>query len=433
MKKISFYLIHIILILAFSKGILELGGVSSSFSQLIIEVLILLVFGISILFVLEKKLFYGTGVVFVFSFLVIIFISFLLNNTTLLQMLLFLRAVLIYILFFYAVLNIPFTQEEKTSFLKLLLFLFLIQIPASIIKLVILGGTLEGIVGTMTIDEGSLATIMPLIASVVTITKYLVTKEVKYIILLLSFIGIGLISNKLGILFYVMFMFILLTYLYSTKQGNSFVINTFFLKKMVSTIIYISIIFSLFVIINPRANPEHKVGGSIDIEYLINFTNDYNSLKLKGSRVEADGRSDAPFVAIDKLSQGGILNILIGYGPGDIVQSSLLKYKDPLLSKYNIGYGGRLGLVWIMIQLGILGVISFLSFHIFLLYRAYIFFKTSKENEYFMSLSILSISIVYFIDFFTYSSQMLLSPGVALTYMMAMYYLSSYEKVTVTV
>ena len=200
---------------------------------------------------------------------------------------------------------------------------------------------------------------------------------------------------------------------------------------MFFTSIYISIIFALFVTLNPRANPEHRIGGSIDIEYLIKFTADYNTLKLKGSTVEADGRSDAPFVAFEKLSKGGLLNVLIGCGPGDIVKSSFIKGDDPLLSKYNIGYGGRLGIVWMMIQVGLVGVVLFLSFHLILFYKACKFYKNlnkGNKKEIFTALTILSISIIYFIDFFTYSSQMLYSPSVAITYFIAMYYLISYKK-----
>lgn len=431
MKKLAFYLINIVFILSFAKGALELAGISSTQSQLMIEGIIILVFAISINFVLRKNIIFGPGIIVTISFLIFIFISYLLNDTSLIQMMLYLRVLMVYYLLFYAMLNIPFTHEENNTFVKVLVVLFLIQIPAAIIKLAILGGTLEDFVGTMSVGEGSLATVMPLLASTFLIAKYLVFKDKKFIALILLFIGIGLMSNKMGVLFYVIFFFIFTTYLYSNKQKGKFIFNFTFIKKMFLTTIYIFIIFALFVSLNPRANPEHKIGGSIDIEYLINYTEKYQTLKLKGSRVEGDGRSDAPFVAFDKLSNGGILNILIGYGPGDIVKSSFTQYDNPLLQKYNIGYGGRLGLVWMMIQVGILGVIIFLLFHIILLHRSYLFYKRvdqSNNDELFIALSVLSISIVYFIDFFTYSSQMLHSPGVAITYFFALYYLISYEK-----
>ena len=431
MKKISFYLVNLILIISFSKGVLELIGIPPNISQLTIDVLILTFFIISFIFILRKGgVVFAVGLVHVFLFIVFIIISYLLNETNYIELLLFVRALLIYYLFFYALLNTPFTKEEKDVFVKVLIILFLVQIPAAFIKLILLGGTLEKIVGTVSIGEGSLATVMPLVAIAFLISKYLVYKNIKYIILVLFFISIGLISNKLGILFYVVFLFIFITYLYSSKKSSGG-INFIFFKKMTLTSIYISVIVALFISLNPRANPEHKIGGSIDLDYLITYTQHYNTLKLKGSRVEADGRSDAPFVAFNKLSNGGLLNILVGYGPGDIIKSMFSKYKDPLLAKYNIGYGGRLGLVWVMMQVGLVGVFIFLLFHLYVFYRAYYFYKyidSNNKEELYLSIFFLSIVIIYFLDFFTYSSKMIHSPSVAITYFFSIYYLFSYEK-----
>lgn len=428
MKKIAYNITYLLFILAFFKGTLELIGINETYLQLLIDILIISIFLISLIFMVERKDIIVLGSKISIIFFLFIMVSFLLTDITSLHLILFLRKFYIYILFLYTLINIGFEEEEKEHLLKLLMILFLIQIPASFIKLIVLGGTLEAIIGTMSVAEGSLATVMPLFGISYAISLYLNHNRIKYIILILLFMSIGLISNKLGILFYIFILFTSLTLLYAKKKTNSFFFNIAFLKNISKIIIYLLIIFALFVSLNPRANPEHKVGGSIDIDYLIKFTQEYNSLKLKGSKVQGDGRGDAPLLAFKRLENGGLMNILIGYGPGDIVSSSFLPYENPLLEKYNIGYGGRLGMVWMMMQLGLIGIMIFIIFQIFLFVQVYKkYSKVTREEDVVKILSILGIIIVFFIDFFTYSSQLLYSSGITIAYYFLIYYVITYQ------
>lgn len=420
----AFYLIYIIFILSFTKGVLELIGIPETLLQLGIEILIILLFSIAFLKTIKFKKFVFPGVTVVFSLFVIMTISYSFNDVDLIQATLFFRKFGFYILFFYAIFNVMLTKVQKDKLLSLLIFLFLIQIPAALIKLFVLGGTLEKIVGTMTVMEGSLATTMPLLPIAYLISHYLNYQKIKDIILILLFIGIGLISNKLGILFYVMILFLFLSYFHSSPK--LYLPNFKFIKNILINSIYLTIIFSLFVILNPRANPEHKVGGSIDLDYLVKFTQDYQTLDLQ-TGVEGDGRFDAPFVALDRLYNGGLLNVLFGFGPGDIVQSSLIKFDDPLLEKYNIGYGGRLGLVWFLMQVGVVGTLLFILFHLYLLKRLFIIYRSIylEPNAKVLTLTAIGFSLLFFLDFLTYSPEMIHSPGVTLTYYFGIFYILS--------
>ena len=429
MKRTAYHMTYLLFIVAFFKGVLENIGIAESLIQLLIDLLIIGIFSISLIFMMSREDIIVLGSKITLVFFLFIIISFLLNNVSSLHLVLFLRQFFIYILFLYALMNIEFDEVCRDNLLKLLMILFILQIPASYIKLMVLGGTLEKYVGTMTILEGSLATVMPLLGISYAISLYLSSHKLRYIFLVLLFISIGLISNKLGILFYIFILFIALTLLYAKKKTNSFLFNQEFIRNISKVVLYLLIIFALFVTINPRANPEHKVGGSIDIDYLIKFTQDYNTLKLKNSKVEGDGRGDAPFLAFERLERGGLLNILIGYGPGDIVASSFLPYGDPLLEKYNIGYGGRLGVVWMMMQLGVVGMIIFVIFHLslfFKVYRKYI--EVNQEEEIIKMLGMMGIIIIFFIDFFTYSSELLYSAGVTLAYYYFIYYAVTYQQ-----
>ncbi len=428
MRKIAYKITYLLFIFAFFKGVLELMGIKETYLQMFIDILIISIFSISLIFMVERRDIIILGSKISIIFFLFIIISFLLTDVTSLHLTLFLRKFFIYIIFLYALINIKFEEEEKKNLLKLLMILFTIQIPAAFIKLIILGRTAEEIIGTISVEEGSLATVMPLFGISYAISLYLNENRLKYIVLVLLFMSIGLISNKLGILFYIFILFISLTLLYAKKKSNSFLFNMSFFKNISKVVIYLLIIFALFVSLNPRANPEHKVGGSINIDYLIKFTQEYNSLKLKGSKVQGDGRGDAPLLAFKRLENGGLMNILIGYGPGDIVKSAYLPYKNPLLEKYNIGYGGRLGMVWMMMQLGLIGTMIFVIFQISLFVKVYKkYSEVTKEEDVIKILSMLGIIIVFFIDFFTYSSKLLYSSGITITYYFLIYYVITYQ------
>jgi len=419
---VKIFVVYIIFILSFSKGVLELMGISETILQLIIESLIVVLFLMASLNVVKTKTIKGPGLVVFFILVGYSVISFLLNEVSGIQFFFFLRKLILYILFFYSLFNLKIPQADKQRVIKLLTILFIIQIPAAFIKLVVLGGTLEKIVGTMSINEGSLATIMPLFPIAYLINIYLEDNKIKNLILIGLFFFIGLMSNKLGIIMYIIVLFVLLTYLNSNSKY--YLINLKFIKKMAINSFFLILIIGLFMSLNPRANPENKVGGSININYLIEFTENYQTLDQEDG-TDGDGRFDAPFVSFERLSNAGIKNVFFGFGPGDIVKSSFFKFDNPLLEKYNIGYGGRIGLVWILMQLGVLGVIIFLVFHLYLLNRVYKIYRLKRKS---MEIKILTSTVlgfffIFFVDFFSYSTEMIENPGMAMTYFFGIFYI----------
>jgi len=425
-SSVNFMIISVILILSFLKGLLALVGISETISQLAIEVLILFLFINSLFHVVSNGKILAPGFLINLFLILAILISFFLTDVNKIQMVLFIRNFFIYYIFFYSLFNLYLEDIHKEKIKQLIIYLFSLQVVASWIKLFLIGKA-ENFIGTISISEGSIATIMPLFAIVYLLSNYLVYKKIKYIYLMILFVGIGLISNKMGIIFYIGLLYIFLIYIYN-KTGW-FIINITFMKKILINSIYFIILFSLFVSLNPRANPEGIVGGSVDIEYLVAYSKDYQTLNTRKSiGIEGDGRFDAPFVALDRMTSSGFINTIFGFGPGELVKSSYTKYKKPLLDKYKIGYGGRIGFVWVMMQIGIIGVIIFLSFHIFLYIRVKeIYDKNIFNDEHQVYLmTFLGLSVVYFLDFFSYSPSMILNPALVLVYFYAYYYINSY-------
>ncbi len=427
-NNLNYYFISIILILSFSKGLLSLIGINEMISQLMIESLIVLLFFKSMFNVFNEKKIFAPGFIINISLIAFIFISYLLTHADTIKLVFFIRNYFVYYMFFYTLFNINLSLEQKDKITKLIIFLFAIQIIGSFIKLLVIG-TGENIIGIMSIDEGSLATTMPLMAISYLLSNYLAYKKIKYILIILLFIGVGLMSNKMGILFYVIILYVFLIYIYSEIKHPF--LNTIFFKEIFIGIVFLVILFVLFVSLNPRANPEHKVGGSVDIEYLIEYSIRYQTLKTKdASGVEGDGRFDAPGVALDRMTDAGLLNVLVGFGPGELVLSSYLKYRNPLLEKYKIGYGGRIGLVQMIMQIGIIGTCILLLFHILLYVRIkkiYDEHKTKDKYKIYL-MTFLGFSLIYFLDFFTYSVGLLTNPALVLVYFYTYYYLSTYRE-----
>lgn len=420
-----FYLIAFIFVLTFTKGILEIYGISESIVQLSVDVLIILMFCYSLLSVIKNKKIIGPGIGINITLFTIILTSFILTSVSELQMILFVRKFGIYYLFFYALFNINLSDVQKEKLFKLIMILFLIQIPAALFKLITFG-TIEHYIGTMSIKQGSMATIIPIMAISYLIARYLEFRKIKDLVLILLFIAIGLISNKMAILFYVMIMFVTLSYFYSLKNTQGFnLLNMIFIKKMMTVLVILVFISLAFISLNPRANPEGIVGGSIDMDYLARYIDDYQNLKEKGSRIEGEGRFEAPGLALDRLSSKGWLHVVLGFGPGDIVQSSYLRYENPLLEKYNIGYGGRIALVWVMMQIGLIGVVLFTLFHLVLfkrLWKVYLGERVeAKQSASF--LGILGFPIIYILDFYTYSTILVQESAAVTSYFFAIFYM----------
>lgn len=428
LSSVNYYLICIILILAFNKGLLAILGLNETISQLLIEFLIIIMFINSILIKSIDKIFILPAILINSTLVTFIIISFLLTDVNQVQMILFLRNFFIYYLFFYALFNSELNIINKEKIKLLIIYLFLLQLLATFIKLLLIGTT-ENYIGTISVGEGSIAAIMPLFAITYLLSIYLISKKIKYLILVLFFILTGLASNKIAIIFYIIILYIYLIYIYSNSK--KIFLNFKFIKKLITAIVFLTIILSLFVSLNPRTNPEGKVGGSIDINYLIAYSKNYQTLDTRRTMgIEGDGRFDAPLVAMNRLTNASVTNIFVGFGPGELVKSSFTKYNKPLLEKYKIGYGGRIGLVWVLMQLGIIGLIIFLSFHISLFIKAMnIYKKYNNQNESIKiyGLTFLGLSLIYFLDFFTYSPSLILNPALVLVYFYTFYYLYTFK------
>ncbi len=410
--------------MAFNEGLFAIFGLSEAINKIIVNMIAIILFLIASHYMFkERKI-----KIFSFGLLVLLVIvslmSFLLNSVRLLHLVFFFKIFILPFLFFITLMNIPFLEIQREKILKFIMILFLIQIPAAVIKISLIGFQ-EDYMGTLSIEGGSLATVVPLIA-ISYIFSYVVynPSKKKFLLLIPLFIFVAVSCSKLGI---VPYLFILLILLYFFNEKNKiFNINTL-LAVFKFSIVGFTVLY-IFVTMTPRANPDNEVGGRVDLEYAIKFTETYTSRENKETKLIGVARKDAPLAVLNILSDKGIIHILFGMGPGDIIMSSFLPYHNPMIEKYHLGYGARTGFIWTMMQIGIIGSFIYLLFHILLFRRVFVRYKSNTNIEHkVMFLTTIGVSIVFFLDYFTYSPSLTTNQAMVYTYFYLFYYILKFN------
>ncbi len=418
MTKLSYHLLIIMFSVAFMVGLLDVFGISEAITYLTINAIVIILFIISFYFMLRERKIIFIGFWPFAILLVITFVSFLLNDVSLLHLVFFIKVYLLPFLFFMALFNIPFENEQREKVLKFIMLLFLIQIPAAVVKTSLVGFQ-EDYMGTMSIEAGSLATIVPLTAIAYIFSHYMYSSNKKTLLLIPLFIFVAISCSKLGIVLYLLLLLVLLYYIH--EENNFFALTT--IRSGVIFTIVSYLILYIFVTMTPRANPDGVVGGRFDIAYALEFAEAYVSRKEKEEMLVGVARKDAPKAVFEIMSDKGMLYVLLGFGPGDIVMSSYLEeYYDPLREKYHLGYGARTGFIWTTMQIGMLGTFFYLLFQVILLRRTYHEYKSSTDTRHkVLLLSAIGVSIIFFLDYFTYSTILTIEPAMVLTYFYIFY------------
>ncbi|MHA1342692.1 MAG: hypothetical protein ACTSQG_01790 [Promethearchaeota archaeon] len=411
------FFLFLLFTIPFLAGSLELlGFLSVNYYNYIIEFFIL---GLFINQYIKKK---GNirldGLVYILIFIGICIFSKLINNTSFLQLFLYLKRILIPIIFFWYLRNLRLKENEYKLFNRIIITLFLSQIPVAIGKYFIVGQT-ERYMGTMTIFGGSLTTAFALFGIVIFLTFFIYYKKKLYLIPIGGFFLFALIGAK-KVMFLIAPLMILLMYFFSIRRINPILI----LKRSITAFLLAIPIFYFSIVLHPALNPENKIGGSFNVEYLTKFFQDYLFPDREIQGVRYYGRGEA-FIGVWNLfkQKENTSHLFLGFGPGDLIMSqfidlpsfSIRRIEDLIAYKYNIGYGGRSGLLWNILQVGLLGVIVFLSYYFSLFKKVFTMRKKYKKVNILIVL-MLGLIAIWIFDFFTYSRIMLESYPVVLPF-----------------
>ena len=255
----STIILGLLLCLSFSEGVLQLLGVlDPSYNRLLREVLLLLGF---ITVSTKAKQLNLPAINILLPLLIICFMSFLINNSSYWQLTLFVRRMAVNFITLYYVANINISLKAFKSLKNLIIGLFLIQIPISIIKFMQYGIT-ENYIGSVSTIAGSLTTLISLVAISYLLSLLITSIKIKYIILIFLFIIFSAIGAKRAIFIFLP-IFVFLTLVYSNRINIKRIILLFLLS-----------IFSLLFIQKASSilNLENKFFGTYNLKAPISYT-----------------------------------------------------------------------------------------------------------------------------------------------------------------
>ena len=405
MENSSYSFFRLLLILSFFQGVFRIVGVDVSYTKYIIEFLI---FALAL-----KVLSFGrinkTKVLFPFLLAsATIIASTLYNNDFTMGSFTFYRPLLNSFFVYMVFLNLELTSKQVVGIFKLISTLVVIQVIASVIKYFLIGKG-ENWIGTMSYSAGGLNTYFTLIVSSYALGMYLnYKKSRKYILLILGSIFLAWVGRKKGVYFYLVLTFgiiyILHNFTYLKKRIN--------LMKISLVMIISLLVVYLGVILTPPLNPERKVGGSFDIEYLEKFMTEYSYYSQKrdayagriGGNIlltkEFLGESEEEWINKNKINE---YTYLFGFGPSSFHLDNYLTKNENLNTYNRLIPTGYLRTVFSTGFIGELGFIVFYAFFLVKLYREY-----KNDNQYYtpfglaILLGTLTSFILVFIDHYTY-------------------------------
>ena len=350
----------------FLKGYIEMFGIMPSIMNLLAIFLIVILFFESFF---NKRMFFP----YLIIYLLLIIVSFvsgpILNDIGLTEYFFFVRQ--LFLLFFLYLVVIVNERDDDIikHILKLFVIYFAIQIPASWIKLIFIGGPeMEDYIGTMSLYQGSMTTLIAMIGSFFSFSKYLITKEKKYIIWIILFIIFSQIGGKRAVLFFIPFGCVLIATYYLYVKG----LLNFNLKKILYSLFIFFIFTYLIIRINPTLNKEHKVWGSFDLAYTLGFVDYYQNAGT--NLMDLKRINSLTYIFGYYMTSLPAEKILFGEGAGKLSESKL--GVNPITYYYGIRYGARMGIVWIALQIGIIGTFLYL----FLMYKILKFVLNFKDR-----------------------------------------------------
>lgn len=314
---------------------------------------------------MKVKLF---GIKIVVAFLIVSLMSLFINGLSIISWLLFLRLILRYYLLFLAIINLEL-DEEKMKFLNnVLIFVFLAQIPMSIIKLFIYGQG-ETPLGLSAHAEPS---IIPIIAIGFLLSFYFFyQKKPIFILGIIAFVGFSIIGEKRA---FILFLPVALAYFFWIAKDHLKIS----LKVVVIGILAFAFVGYLTIRMNPSLNYQDKFWGKFDFQFFTNYILNYTTHVSETGL--STGRISTMITVFNNLNERGFIGLAFGYGPGCILKSMFASVdsRENISSKFGVRYGIN-GINWLGIQTGYLGLALFIIFLLLILKNAHAFLHLVKD------------------------------------------------------
>lgn len=287
--------------------------------------------------------------------------------------------------------------------------LLLIQVGMSIYKFMLLGHSWEGMVGTFgSVRGGGTGTSFPLVALCwVAINSNMDIRKWKSWLFIAGLLLLGIASGKRAVilLFPILFM-ILSVYVCKKRYSN----------RIWMIIAAAPLLFYIGVRLTPTFNPENKVWGSFDLEYMMNYTENYAMGEVEDGeeREHYTGRVGSAltfwniFTDVDNYSE----QTWLGGGVERAYTSSEDREAyDQYGKEFGLSHRGDVtGILMLYLAIGVLGVLMFIVYYWFL-------FRMVRYKR----LKLVLFALVMF-DFIFYNSTMIRDPFVSTLMMFVIVY-----------
>ncbi len=260
--------------------------------------------------------------------------------------------------------NVNYLYAFNNLFFKLIVA----QVLITIVKFIVLNGNwTEGMVGTYGgVRGGGSGTALPLVMLcwVALNTNMEIQNWRKWILVLASFLFIGIMTGKRAIIFLLPILFVILSTVVARQKY-------FKVKQLLYIILVAPLLLYFGVRLSPSLNPENKRWGSFDIEYAWNYAMDYSFGKadITGDRGVGHGRMGANLLLWEYIIDTDNYTQQSLFGHGVIRAYKSNDMEDYYDSEYNFGAehrGALTGIFMLYIALGIFGLILCILYYWFL-------------------------------------------------------------------
>lgn len=303
-------------------------------------------------------------------------------------------------------------RQNATQLNRLFKEILLVQVALTVVKLALIGGWYEGLVGSITgVSGGGVGTTLPLLGlCLFTLNTNMNIKSRGSILFLFSMLSIGWMTGKRAVWLLFPLLFALL---------GLFVSKSISVKRLVPLVALLPLFIYFGLRLSPTLNPEGKIWGSFNPEYAWNYAVDYSAGKADattGERIEGNGRIGANILLYNSFFNSSDLDIsarLMGVGIGHVFNPKENSYRD---RDYYMGVahrGALTGFGMFVISFGVIGVILFFLY----LFRI-ISFARYKNIRYLFG------GVMLF-DFIFYNSTIVQQPSLMVLMMFVIIYSNS--------
>jgi len=299
-------------------------------------------------------------IIFTFTFL---FTAFINNDYFTISFSQYSRFFIFFVIFFIFI-KVKADPELTNKLNRLIFDILFIQILLSIIKVLIIGGPRESLVGSITSQGGAAATSLPILGFIFLWIKNKGVLNRKDWFFIIGLIFIGFAGAKRAIWFIMPITIAAFMYYIPKKSIPT--------KYVIQILVLVPLVFYLGVRLSPTLNPDRKIWGRFDLQHTLDYAEYYSVGDFDEEETPTRGRVNSTTLVFEDLFTKKLeKEDWFGHGLRFIFASSFEEFKE---MGFDISHkGSATGVYQTLIANGYLGIFSFLFFSLSLLFYNNVF------------------------------------------------------------